>query len=135
MLQPRKSKYRKNFRGKIKGNASRGTTVAFGEYGLKALTGGWLTANELEAARKKITYSTKRAGKYWIRVFPHKPITKKAVGVKMGSGKGDIDQHVAVIRPGTVLMEIGGVNEEMAREALARAAHKISVKTAFVAKQ
>lgn len=134
MLQPRKSKYRKNFRGKIKGNASRGTTVAFGDFGLKAVVGGWLTANELEAARKKITYSTKRAGKYWIRIFPHKPITKKAVGVKMGSGKGDIDQYVAVIRPGTILMEIGGVNEEMAREALARAAHKISLKTTFVAK-
>lgn len=134
MLQPRKSKYRKNFRGKIKGNASRGTTVAFGDFGLKAVTGGWLTANELEAARKKITYSTKRVGKYWIRIFPHKPITKKAVGVKMGSGKGDIDQYVAVIRPGTVLMEIGGVTEDIAREALNRAAHKISLKTSFVAK-
>ncbi len=134
MLQPRKSKYRKEFRGTIKGNACRGTTVAFGEFGLKAMTGGWLTANEIEAARKKVTYSTKRAGKYWIRVFPHKPITKKAVGVKMGSGKGDIDQHVAVVRPGTVLIEIGGVTEEVAREALQRAAHKLSLRTAFVAK-
>ena len=134
MLQPRKSKYRKEFRGTIKGNACRGTTVAFGEFGLKAMTGGWLTANEIEAARKKVTYSTKRAGKYWIRIFPHKPITKKAVGVKMGSGKGDIDQHVAVVRPGTVLIEIGGVTEEVAREALQRAAHKLSLRTAFVAK-
>jgi large subunit ribosomal protein L16 len=134
MLQPKKSKYRKQFRGKNKGVALRGNTLAFGEYGLKAVTGGWVSAKELEAARKKITYATKRLGKYWIKVFPHKPITKKPVGVKMGSGKGAIDTYVAVIRPGTILFEIGGVTEEMANEAFSKAGHKISLKTTIVKK-
>ena len=134
MLQPRKAKFRRTFRGTRKGNASRGVEVVFGDYGLKALTGGWVSARQLEAARKKITYSTKRDGKYWIRVFPHKPVTKKPVGVKMGSGKGDIDRHVAVIKPGTIMFEIGGVTKEVAQAALKRAAYKLSVKTAFVSK-
>jgi len=134
MLQPKKSKYRKQFRGKNKGVALRGNELAFGEYGLKAVAGGWVGAKELEAARKKITYATNRLGKYWIKVFPHKPITKKPVGVKMGSGKGAIDTYVAVIRPGTILFEIGGVTEKMAREAFAKAAHKISLKTTVVKK-
>ncbi|MEN8252989.1 MAG: 50S ribosomal protein L16 [Patescibacteria group bacterium] len=134
MLQPKKSKYRRTFRGSMKGKANRGTKVVFGDYGLKAITGGWVNARELEAARKKITFSTKREGKYWIRVFPHKPVTQKAVGVKMGSGKGDIDRHVAVVKPGHVLFEIGGVSEEIAKAALKRAAHKISVKTSIVNK-
>ena len=134
MLQPRKSKYRRSFRGSSHGKANNGTTVVFGEYGLKALDGGWLRSREIEAARKKISYSTKRAGKYWIRIFPHKPITKKALGVRMGSGKGDIDQYVAVIKPGHILFEIGGVSEELAKQALDRAAHKLSVKTSFVSK-
>lgn len=134
MLQPKKSKYRRTFRGSMKGNASRGTKVVFGDYGLKAMTGGWVNASALEAARKKITFSTKREGKYWVRVFPHKPVTQKAVGVKMGSGKGDIDHYVAVIRPGHVLFEIGGVSKEIAKAALKRAAHKISVRTSIVSK-
>lgn len=135
MLQPKKTKYRKQFRGRRKGQALRGSTLSFGEFGLKATTTGWVSSREIEAARKKITYSTKRAGKYWVRVFPDKPITKKPVGVKMGSGKGDIDQYVAVVKPGMVLFEIGGVTEDVAREAMSRAGHKLSVLTKFVAKE
>ncbi|NCN45422.1 MAG: 50S ribosomal protein L16 [Candidatus Pacebacteria bacterium CG10_big_fil_rev_8_21_14_0_10_36_11] len=134
MLQPKKSKYRKQFRGKNKGVALRGNELAFGEFGLKALTGGWLSSNEIEAARKKITYATKRLGKYWIKVFPSKPITKKPVGVKMGSGKGAIETYVAVIKPGTILFEVSGVTEEMAKEALTKAGHKVSLKTIIVKK-
>lgn len=134
MLQPKKSKYRKQFRGRMRGNAQRGAEVAFGEFGLKATTPGWVSARQIEAARKKITYMTKRAGKYWIRVFPDKPTTKKPVGVKMGSGKGAIDQYVAVVKPGMVLFELSGVSEEIARTAFTKAAHKLSVQTTFVAK-
>lgn len=134
MLQPKKSKYRKQFRGRMRGNAQRGAEIAFGEYALKATTPGWVSARQIEAARKKITYMTKRAGKYWIRVFPDKPITKKPVGVKMGSGKGAIDQYVAVVKPGMVLFELAGVTEETARTAFTKAGHKLSVQTTFVAK-
>ena len=132
MLQPKKAKYRKQFRGKNRGKAYRGSELAFADYGLKATTGGWVNSREIEAARKKITYATKRIGRYWIRVFPDKPITKKPVGVKMGSGKGAIEGHVAVVKPGTILFELGGVTEEMAREALEKAGHKISLKTRIV---
>lgn len=134
MLQPKKRKYRKSFRGSRKGTAQNGATIAFGEFGLKALSTGWVTSREIEAARKKITYATKRVGKYWVRVFPHKPITKKPVGVKMGSGKGDIDQYVAVVKPGMILFEIGGVSEEVAKAALTKAGHKLSVKNKMVSK-
>ncbi len=135
MLQPKKRKFRKNFRGSRGGVAVKGSSVVFGEYGIKSLEPAWLSSKELEAARKKITFVTKRAGKYWIRVFPHKPITKKPVGVKMGAGKGDIDEYVAVVKRGTVLFEIGGVSEEVARSAMNKASHKLSVDTAFVAKR
>jgi large subunit ribosomal protein L16 len=135
MLQPKKSKFRKEFRGKMRGQATRGAEVAFGEYGLKALSAGWVSSRQIEAARKKITYMTKRAGKYWIRVFPHKPITKKPVGVKMGSGKGPIDAHVAVVKPGMILFELGGVTADVARSAFIKAGHKLSVKTAVVSKE
>jgi large subunit ribosomal protein L16 len=134
MLQPKKAKHRKQFRGKMAGLAYSGNEVTFGDYGLKATTRGWISARQIEAARKKITYMTKRAGKYWIRVFPDKPVTLKPVGVKMGSGKGDVDRYVAVIRPGTVLFEIGGITEEVAREALRKAGHKLSVRTTIVGK-
>lgn len=135
MLQPKKSKYRKEFRGKRRGVAGRGNAVAFGEFGLKATSAGWVTSRQIEAARKKITYMTKRAGKYWIRFFPHKPITKKPVGVKMGSGKGAIDTYVAVVRPGMILFELGGVSAEVAKTAFTKAGHKLSVKTTVVAKE
>lgn len=134
MLQPKKTKYRKQFRGKMRGNALRGSKLAFGEYGLKALERGWVSARQLEAARKKITFMTKRSGKYWIRAFPDKPITSKPVGVKMGSGKGEIKEYVATIRPGTILFELSGVPVELAKEALRKAGHKISVKTQIVEK-
>lgn len=134
MLQPKKSKFRKEFRGKMRGTAQKGADVAFGEFGLKATECGWISARQIEAARKKITFITKRVGKYWVKIFPHKPITKKPVGVKMGSGKGPIEQYVAVIRPGTVLFELGGVTEDVARSAFTKAGHKLSVKTTFVKK-
>ncbi len=134
MLQPKKSKFRKAFRGKRRGVSTRGNVVVFGDFGLKATTVGWVSARQIEAARKKITYATKRAGKYWMRIFPDKPITKKAVGVKMGSGKGDIHEYVAVIRPGMILFEIGGVTPEVAKEAFGKASHKLSVQTSIVSK-
>lgn len=134
MLQPRKETYRKQFRGKMRGTAQRGTTVAFGEYGLQAISRGWVSARQIEAARKKITFMTKRDGKYWVRIFPHKPITSKPVGVKMGSGKGAVQEHVAVVRPGSILFELSGVTEETAKLAFVKAGHKLSVKTAIVKK-
>jgi large subunit ribosomal protein L16 len=132
MLQPRRRKYRKEFRGSMGGIATRGNTVAFGQYGLKALEGGWLDAREIESARRTITHHTKRTGKVFIRIFPHKPFTKKAAGVRMGSGKGDIEGYVAVIRPGHVLFELTGVTKETAVEAFRLAAHKLSLKTKLV---
>lgn len=134
MLQPKKMKFRKAFRGNRKGIATKGNEIAFGEYGLKALSNGWVSARQLEAARKKITFVTKRVGKYWVRVFPHLPVTKKPVGVKMGSGKGEVDRYVVVVKPGTMLLEIGGVTKEMAQEALRKAGHKIGVKTTIIEK-
>ncbi len=134
MLQPKKSKFRKAFRGKRRGVTTRGTEVVFGDFGLKAMTVGWVSSRQIEAARKKVTFATKRAGKYWMRVFPDKPITKKAVGVKMGSGKGEIEEYVAVVRPGMVLFEIGGVPFDIAKDAFEKASHKLSVKTAIIKK-
>ncbi|OGD09278.1 50S ribosomal protein L16 [Candidatus Amesbacteria bacterium RIFOXYB1_FULL_44_23] len=125
MLQPKRQKYRKQFRGKMSGNATRGAEVAFGEYGLKAVGRGWLTSRQIEASRKAIVKYTKRGGKIWIRVFPDKPTTKKALGVRMGSGKGDIHQYVAVIKPGRILFEIAGVTIDVAREAFRNASAKI----------
>jgi len=135
MLQPKKEKFRKQFRGKNRGLALTGNTVVFGDYGLKAVESGWVGARALESARKKITFMTQRSGKYWIRVFPQKPVTKKAVGVKMGSGKGAVDQHVAVIKPGTILFELGGVTLDVARTAFTKAGHKLPVKTVLVVKE
>lgn len=135
MLQPKKEKFRKQFRGKNRGLAQTGNTVVFGDFGLKAVESGWVGARALESARKKITFMTQRTGKYWIRVFPHKPITKKPVGVKMGSGKGAVDQHVVVVKPGTILFELGGVTLDIARAAFTKAGHKLPVKTTLVVKE
>ena len=135
MLQPKKVKYRKTFRGKNRGKASRGCEVVFGDYGLRSLSLGEISARQIEAARKKITYATKREGKYWIKIFPHKPLTQKPLGVKMGSGKGAIEQYVALVKPGFILFEIGGVSEEIAKSAFAKASAKLSVKTEFVKKK
>ena len=134
MLQPKKTKFRKQFRGKMRGKAFRGSQLSFGEFGLKAIGRGWVSARQIEAARKKITHVTKRSGKYWIRVFPDKPITSKPVGVKMGSGKGEVKGYVATVLPGKILFELGGVSEDLAKEALRKAGHKISVKTRIVEK-
>lgn len=134
MLQPKKRKYRKDFRGKRRGTATRGNSVAFGEFGVKALTTAWVTSRQIEAARKKIAATTKRNGKMWIRIFPDKPITKKGSGAKMGSGKGDIETYVCVVKPGRILFEVAGVSEEMATQALQKAIHKLPVKATIVAK-
>jgi len=132
MLQPKKSKFKKQFRGKMRGNASRGSSLDFGQYGLKSLGRGWLTDRQIEAARKAVSHYTKRAGKVWVRVFPHKPITKKPNGVRMGGGKGDIEGFVAPIVPGKIIFEIAGVSEEIAHQALKRAGAKLPFKTKVV---
>lgn len=132
VLQPKKQKYRKQFRGRMKGSASRGYKVDFGEYGLKSLGRGWLSARQLEAGRRAIAHHTKRGGKVWVRVFPDKPITGKPAGVRMGSGKGEITGYVAVITPGRIIFELSGVPEEVAAEALSRAAAKLPFSTKFV---
>jgi len=135
MLQPRKEKYRKKFRGKMKGIAGRGNKIEFGDYGVKALGRGWLTAQQLEAARRAITHYTKRAGKVWIRVFPDKSYTKKGQGVGMGGGKGELQGYVVVVKPGKMIFEVAGVSEEMAREAFRLAATKLPFKTRFAIKE
>lgn len=135
MLQPKKSKYRKQFRGKMRGVSSQGSTLAFGDYGLKSLDRGWLSARQIEAARRAITHHTKRAGKVWVRVFPDKPVTSKPAGAQMGKGKGDVDRYVAVVTPGRILFELAGVPEEIAAEAMRRAGAKLSFKTKFISKE
>ena len=132
MLQPKKSKFKKQFRGKMRGDASRGSSLDFGQYGLKSLGRGWLTDRQIEAARKAVSHYTKRAGKVWVRVFPHKPITKKPSGVRMGGGKGDIEGFVAPIVPGKIIFEIAGVTEEIAHQALKRAGAKLPFKTKVI---
>ena len=132
MLQPARRKYRKEQKGRNKGVATRGAKVSFGEYGLKATSHGMLTARQIEAARRTVTRYVKRGGKLWIRIFPDKPITKKPIEVRMGSGKGNVEYWVAPIQPGRVLYEVEGISEETAREAFRLAAAKLSVRTAFV---
>ena len=132
MMQPKKSKYRKEFRGKMGGVATRGANVAFGDFGLKVIESSWISAAQLESARRTITHHTKRGGKLWLRVFPHKPLTHKTAGAKMGSGKGDIDKYTAVIKRGTVVFELGSLDESTAREAFRKAASKLPVLTRFV---
>ncbi|TVR21142.1 MAG: 50S ribosomal protein L16 [Anaerolineaceae bacterium] len=132
MLMPKRTKYRKQFRGRMKGQASRGTTIAFGDYGLQATEPVWLTSRQIEAARRAMVRYIRRRGKIWIRVFPDKPITQKAAETRMGKGKGSVEYWVAVIRPGRVLFEMGGVEEATAREALRLAGHKLPCKTKFV---
>jgi len=132
MLQPNKTKYRKQQRGRRKGTSSRGTLVSFGEYGLSAIEPGWLTNRQIEAARVALTSYMKRGGKVWIRIFPDKPYTKKPAETRMGKGKGMPEGWVAVVRPGRILFEVAGVREEIAREAFRLASHKLPVKTKFV---
>ncbi|MBN2412605.1 50S ribosomal protein L16 [candidate division KSB1 bacterium] len=132
MLMPKRVKYRKRHRGRMTGKAVRGSTIAFGKYGLKALEPHWITARQIEAARIAMTRYVKRTGKVWIRIFPDKPVTKKPAETRMGKGKGAPEFWVSVIKPGRIMFEIDGVSEEMAREALRLAAHKLPLKTKFV---
>ncbi len=135
MLMPKRVKHRKQFRGRMTGKASRGNTVTYGEYGLQALEPAWITSNQIEAARIAMTRYTKRGGQVWIKIFPDKPITEKPAETRMGSGKGSPEYWVAVVKPGRVMFEIGGVSEDIAREALRLAMHKLPVKCKFVARE
>lgn len=132
MLMPKRVKYRKAQRGRMRGKATRGATIAFGDFGLKAMEPGWITQRQIEASRVALTRMMKREGKVWIRIFPDKPVTKKPAETRMGSGKGNPEFWVVVIKPGRVMFEIGGVKKEMAKEALTLAAHKLPIKTKFV---
>lgn len=132
MLMPKRVKYRKQMRGRMKGKASRGAEISFGEYGLQALEPCWMTSRQIEAARRAIVRYVRRGGKVWIRVFPDKPVTQKPAETRMGSGKGSVDHWVAVVKPGRVLFEIAGVPEEAAQEAMRLAAHKLPIKAQFV---
>ncbi len=135
MLMPKRVKYRKAHRGRMKGRAYRGAEVSFGEFGLQALEPAWITSRQIEAARRAIVRHVKRAGKVWIRIFPDKPVTKKPAETRMGGGKGAVDHWVAVVKPGRILFEIAGVREEVAREAFRLASHKLPIKTQFVARE
>lgn len=132
MLMPKRVKHRKEFRGNLKGRAKGGTEINFGEYGLQALDASWITNRQIEAARIAMTRYIKRGGKVWIKIFPSKPVTQKPLEVRMGSGKGNVEKWVAVVKPGKILFELAGVSEEVAREAMRLAAHKLPIKTKFV---
>jgi large subunit ribosomal protein L16 len=132
MLMPRRAKYRKQFRGRMKGRAHRGASVSFGEYGLQALEPCWMTSRQIEAARRVIVRSVRRHGKYWIRIFPDKPVTKKPAETRMGKGKGAVDHYVAVVKPGRILFELSGLDEAAAEEVLLQASHKLPIKTQVV---
>lgn len=134
MLMPKRVKYRKQFRGSMKGRASRGNTLAYGEYGLVSLEPCWIKSNQIEAARIALTRYTKRAGQVWIKIFPDKPVTLKPIGTRMGSGKGAVDSWVAVVKPGRIMFEIAGVPEDQAKEALRLAMHKLPCKCKVVSK-
>ncbi|AVQ97658.1 50S ribosomal protein L16 [Oceanobacillus picturae] len=135
MLMPKRVKYRRQHRGKMRGQAKGGTTVAFGEYGLQATEASWITSRQIEAARIAMTRYMKRGGKVWIKIFPDKPYTAKPLEVRMGSGKGAPEGWVAVVKPGKIMFEIAGVPEEVAREALRLASHKLPIKTKFVKRE
>ena len=135
MLMPKRAKYRKVQRGRMTGAASRGNKVSYGDFGIQACEPGWITGNQIEAARIAMTRYTKRGGKVWIKIFPDKPVTSKALGVRMGSGKGPADHWVAVVKAQKVMFEIGGVDEAVAREALRLAQHKLPIKTKIIQKE
>jgi len=132
LLAPSRTKYRRQHRGRMKGQAQRGNSIAFGEFALQALEPCWLEARQIESARIALTRFMKRGGKVWIRVFPDKPITAKPAETRMGSGKGAVDHWVAVVKPGRIIFEIGGVSEEIAKEAVRLASHKLPIKTRFI---
>jgi large subunit ribosomal protein L16 len=134
MLMPKRVKWRKQMRGRMKGKALRGAEVSFGEYGLQALEPGWVTARQIEAARRTIVREMKRRGKVWIRIFPAKPYTRKPPETRMGSGKGNVEYYVAVVKPGRIMFEVGGLDEETAIQALRNAQYKFSIKTKIVSR-
>ena len=135
MLMPKRVKRRKQQRGRMSGVATRGNTITYGEYGLQALEPAWITSNQIEAARRAMTRSVKRGGQIWIKIFPDKPVTKKPAETRMGKGKGSPEYWVAVVKPGRVLFEMSGVSEDVAREAMRLAMHKLPIKCKFVAKE
>ena len=135
MLMPKRAKYRKVQRGRMTGAASRGNKVSYGDYGIQALEPGWITGNQIEAARIAMTRYTKRGGQVWIKIFPDKPITEKPAETRMGSGKGSPEYWVAVVKPGRVMFEIAGVSEDVAREALRLASHKLPIKTKVIKRE
>ena len=135
MLMPKRTKYRRLQRGRMRGNAKGGTRVAFGDYGLQSLEPAWITARQIEAARVAMTRHIKRGGKVWINIFPDKPVTEKPAETRMGSGKGTPEYWVAVVKPGRVMFEMSGVTEELAREAMRLASHKLPVRTRFVSRE
>ncbi len=135
MLMPKRTKYRRVHRGRLKGKATRGNTLTYGSYGLVALDPAWITSNQIEAARIAMTRYIRRGGQVWIKIFPDKPITEKPAETRMGSGKGSVDHWVAVVKPGRVLFEMDGVSEEIAREAMRLAMHKLPIKCKFIAKE
>ena len=135
MLQPKRTKFRKKQKGRVKGIAQRGHTISFGSFGIKSLEAGWITSRQIEAARIAVTRKMKREGQVWIRVFPDKPVTKKPAEVRMGKGKGAPEYWVAVVKPGTIMFEAGGVTTEVAKEALRLAAQKLPVRTKFVTRR
>jgi len=135
MLMPKRTKHRKVHRGRRKGYAKRGTTVNFGDYGIQSLEAAWITARQIESARVAITRTVKRGGKVWIPIFPDRPVTAKPAETRMGSGKGNPEFWVAVVKPGRVMFELSGVDEDLAREAMRRAGHKLPVKTKFVKRE
>ncbi len=134
MLLPKRVKYRRVMRGRMTGKATRGNKVSYGDFGIQAVEPGWITSNQIEAARIAMTRYTKRGGKVWIKIFPDKPVTEKPAETRMGSGKGSPEYWVAVVKPGRVMFEIGGISEEIAREALRLAIHKLPIKCKIVAK-
>ena len=135
MIQPKRWKYRKQQRGRLKGRSKGATTLAFGDYGLQALEPAWITAQQIEAARVAIGRAVKKSGKLWIRIFPDKPITKKPAETRMGKGKGDVAGYVAVVKPGRIMFELAGVKESLAYEALRLAGHKLPIKTRIVTRE
>jgi large subunit ribosomal protein L16 len=135
MLMPKRTKFRKQHRGRMKGTTKGGNRVTFGDYGLQAQTAGWITARQIEAARIAMTRHIKRGGKVWINVFPDKPVTEKPAETRMGSGKGNPEYWVAVVKPGRVMFELSGVDETLAREAMRRAGHKLPLRTKFVTRE
>jgi large subunit ribosomal protein L16 len=134
MFEPKRRKFRKDFRGKRRGTSLRGSSLSFGEFGLKSIGRAWLSSKQIEAGRRAITHSLKRGGRLWIRVFPDKPVTARPAGQRMGSGKGDIDRYVAVVTPGKIIFEVAGVSKELAKSAFDKAAAKLPFLTKFITK-